>query len=76
MNDYIVHENNYLPFPDHSGERFIHIPLESGRCVSLSEKHNERFENSSWSDKRHLPFVSSFDPDISESPSYIELGEV
>ena len=76
MNDHIIHENNYLPFSNHLGERFIHIALESRRCVSLSEKHNKWFKNSSWSDKRRFPFVSSLDSNIGKSPSYIKLGKV
>ena len=76
MDNHIIHENYYLSFSYHSGERFIHISLEGGGCVSLSEKHNEGFENSLWSDKRGFPLVSFLDSDISESPSYIELGEV
>ena len=72
----IVHENYYFLFSYHSGERFIHIPLESGGCISLSEKHNEGFENSSWSDKRRLPLVSSLNSDVGEPPSHVKLGEV
>ena len=63
-------------FSDHSGERFIHVSLESGGCISLSKEHNEGFKNSSGSDKHRLPLVSSFNSDIGESPSYVKLGEV
>ena len=76
MNDYIVHKDNYLPFSYHSGERLIHVTLESRGCISLSEKHNEWLKNPSWSDKRCFPFISSFDSNISKPPSHIELGEV
>ena len=76
MNDHIIHEYYYLSFSDHSGERFIHVSLEGGRRVSLSKEHHKGFEYSSWRDKRHFPLVSSFDSDISKSPSHIELGEV
>ena len=76
MNDYIVHENYYLSFADHSCESFVHISLECRRRISLSEKHNEGFKNSSGSDKRCFPLITSFYPDIGKTPSYIELGEV
>ena len=76
MDDHIIHEDYQFAFPDHSGERLIHIALECGRRVSLSKEHNERFKNSSRRDKRRFPFISSLDSDISKSPSYIELGEV
>ena len=76
MNDHIVHKNYYLSFADHSSESFIHIPLESGGSVSLSEKHDEGFKNSSGSDKRCLPLVTGLDANIGKSPLYIKLGKV
>ena len=76
MNNHVVHENYYLMFSNHSGERFVHILLESGRSVSLSKEHNEWFENSSWHYERCLPLISSLDLDIRKSSSHVKLGEV
>ena len=76
MDDHVIHENYYLSFSDHSEERFIHVLLECWRRVSLSKEHDRRFKNSSWRDKRHFPLISSLNPNIGESPAYVELGEV
>ena len=76
MNDHIIHENNYLSFSNHMGERFVHVSLESGGSISLSEKHNKGFKDSSWSEKHRFPLISSLDLNISESPPHVKLGEV
>ncbi|KAF9796276.1 hypothetical protein IEO21_11016 [Rhodonia placenta] len=56
-------------------EDVIHHRLEGRRGIGEAEEHHQGFVQSPVSHKGHLPFVTSFDPDVIVSSSDVKLCE-
>jgi len=66
----------YDSFSYDSSEDVIHHGLESSGTIGHSEKHYERFEQTTVSMESRLPFISRLDAYIIEAPTDVEFCEV
>src|SRR5687767_9852951 len=54
----------------------VHHRLEGCRAVGKAEEHHQWFKESPVGSEGYLPLITAFDPNIVETPSDIQLGEV
>jgi len=74
-NKHVVYIDNKPSFTEFLFEDSIHHHLEGGWGIHKTEKHNCWFEEAFISDKCCFPFISSSNPNIVISPTYVEFSK-
>jgi hypothetical protein len=72
----VIEVNTDDSFHDEVLEDVVHHSLEGGGRISESEKHHQRFKESTICTKCCLPLITFFHPNIVVTPSYVELRKV
>jgi hypothetical protein len=57
-------------------EDVVHHRLEGGRAVRQTKEHDKGFEKTSIGAESGLPLVAFVNPNVVETPTYVQLGEI
>ena len=75
MDAEVIHVDLQPFFSEHVGEDVVHECLECGGCITESEEHDSRFEESHGGYEGSFPLVFLLNADVVVSPMNVEFGE-